>query len=249
MTETIKTIAPLSLEQLKQSLTNKQLSFEFDAINSKIKGRALVNYMCNLEPSVDVEHIPLDYETRAELLQTWMTTKQIKFIKSFVYEAAEMCVYNAVGHYVPLQEKQYFSLDEKKRFMSENIGLVEEWACFVRSLGRYISYALVGDSIFELSEHENVCVDDGNIIGNNVVHFLFLDDFVSQFISIDTRDSKFYTQQFTKPVFRGKPLLEWFKVANNPLYHLVGALFTGKLGFEEFVSLAEGNVTANENQH
>lgn len=248
MTETVKTIAPLSLDQLKLSLTNKETSFEFNVVDSKLKGRALVNYMCNLEPTVDVDHIPLNYETRAELLLTWMTTKQIKNIKSFTYEVAEICIYDALGHYVPLLEKQYFSLEEKKRFINENKAVVDEWTCFVRSMSRYVSYALVGDSVVELSEHEQVCVDDVNIIGNNVVCLLFLPDFVNQYIAIDQRPSKFYVQQFTKPVFRGKPLLEWFKQADNSLYYLVGALATGKLDFDQFVILAEG-VAVNEDQH
>ena len=249
MSETIKAIAPLSLEQLKQSLANKELAFEFDALNSKIKGRALINYMCNLEPTVDIDHIPLDYETRAELLLTWMVTRQIKYIKSFVYEVAEICVYDAIGHYVPLLEKQYFSLEEKKRFIADNKAVIDEWTCFIRSMSRYLSYALVGDSVHDLSQHENVCVDDGNIIGTNVVNLLFLPDFVSQFIAIDQRPSKFYVQQFTKPVFRGRPLLDWFKQAGNSLYYLIAALATGKLEFEQFAALAEGTVAANEDQH
>jgi hypothetical protein len=241
MTDII-TAAPLTLDQLKTSITDKTISYIFNHNTSRLKGKSLVNYMCNLEVNVDVDVIGLDFQTKQDMIVTWMTTKQIKYINSFALEVYELCYMDILGTYIPLTDKQFFNVDEKKTFLQNHKTLVEEWCCFFRSIPYFLSFSLLDEHIIKLAETENIIVDDINAVGNNVISMLKFPDFTTNIIAIDKRENKFYMQQYTNPVFRGRHLIEWLKTTNNPLYILVMMLGMEKLPFDKFASMATINM-------
>ena len=69
---------PLSIEQLKQSISDESVRLEVDLANSKIKGKAALVYLSNLDLSgVSIVTDSLDLASKKELLIEYMNLKNI----------------------------------------------------------------------------------------------------------------------------------------------------------------------------
>lgn len=236
--------APLSLDLLKMSLNNNNICYVFDPKNSKLKGKGLINYMCNLVPFVDLNIDGLLYEEKEELLLTWINSRQIKRIDCFVIEMAQLCLYDYCRAYnKPFTlTSQYFTIEEKTRFLETHGDLVDVWCTFIRSIPHYLTYLVTQKESLETLDEQYI-VDDVNVIGNNVVTLFFLRDFVANYIAYDERQNKFYKEQFTKPVFKGRTIFHWMKEADDVLYHMTTLLGSGTLEFDKFANMATMDIT------
>jgi len=79
-------------------------------------------------------------------------------------------------------------------------------------------------------------VDDTLYIGSNIVNLFSIPLFLERYFAVpSTNQPKYFKQQFTEYMFKGKRLFHYFANENNTFFQVLVALLTKKVTVENMV--------------
>lgn len=230
----IKTIAPISIDNLKLYFENKNISYQIDYLNSKLKGSKLITYLSNLDLPVDIE-LNVSDEEIYELIKNYMQSPMLVNIESL--EIAVISI---------LEEAKGLRFGGHKEFIEENINLVNDWISKVDSLTLYNMYIINSEEIKDFVE--SFPLDETkDLTGVNFISLLKHPCFYSLYNKIDDNGIRFYKTYFNEYMFKGKNMYSFWANFNNPLFLLTFSIGSGDLNTKEYVEAKINSIQGLEN--
>ncbi len=252
-----RVVAPLTMDQIKEFFINKNLLFVIDYAKSSVKGKVFLTYISNLDLPAEVDFADTSVEERMELLKDFMESRNINETKGLTLLTAAVLLHNKgvnierdIVPFVPL------SLDEMKAFAAKNPALMERWYTFLDSMMLFAMYSVqlvettddgsqVAIPAFETAfpgffdKYEKI--DDPLYIGSNVVNLFRIPLFLELYFSIPApTPGKYFKQQFTEYMFKGKRLIHYFDVPENSFFSFLVALCTKQTTVEKMIEALQG---------
>jgi hypothetical protein len=217
--------APLSIEQIKEHFTNKNIQFLIDVSKSQLKDHVLITYLSNLELPCELKFSNCSNDEIKTLLKAYMESKSLLNSLNLKYLSAQI-VLDSVGY----DSDSLFGgalLDKKERqsFISENSQLVDSWAQFVSS-----SIIFAVSSYPALEEHYKFKssmpqITDLDAVGYNVVNLFGIPGFMESFYSMPMKfQPHYYKAQFDEYIYKGKNFFHYYQNDNNILAIFLEAL-------------------------
>lgn len=228
----INSSAPISIDHLKEYFSDSEnTSFLIDYDNSSLKEEKFLTYLSNLDIPCDIK---IDYNSTEHfsLFKKYLETGNLVNIPS-LEKWAIVCL---------LEKKELISGQIFKKFICDNLSLIEEWEKRLNSLTLYNLYILKDDFFrkWVIEEHEEE-VDNSNA-HINFVNLLKYEDLYLFFNSVDEKNLKYYPVLFNEYCFRGKNLYEFWANENNPLFLLTWGIASGNFDKETYQNLKEETV-------
>lgn len=247
-TKTRNVTAPLTMEQIKEFFLDKSLQFVVDYTNSALKGKVFLTYISNLDLPAEIDLSGSSKEEIKALVQDYMEVRNINESKGLATLVSLILLY---GRGVDISEFQApLSLEEMKQFADENKDLMDRWYAFLDSMILFSMMSVqlvdkdengvdIGVPAFETAfpgffdKYETV--DDPLFIGSNVVNLFQVPMFLERYFSVPTPEPKYFKQQFTEYMFKGKRLFHYFANENNTFFKFLIALVTNKVTVEDMM--------------
>lgn len=226
-----KTIAPLSVDLIKEYFSNKELFFIIDYSESKIKERVLLTYLANLNLPCDI-HFSEDVtsEDILSLLKAYMSSKTINDVRC-LNSLTAIVLFRAKGAIDPSNiDIPYLNIEEVDEFIEANSDLINRWVTFLDSTIYFLIY-----SSTELREAMNIeesleKIEDPDYIGLNVVNLFKIPGFYNNYLSCEVlTEPKFFTAQFKEPMFKGSTFIKYFDTEENIMIPILLGLIDGDL--------------------
>lgn len=225
---------PLSVEQIKEFFTNKELLYFVNYKDSDLKGTVFLTYLSNLDLPADIDFSGSSYEQKEQLIKIYMTTRNL-----LVCEALRLNVAKILLEYRGIDTSTMFvnpcfTNEEVKRFHTENQDLLDRWEQFIESTTIYAQSTI--ESLNDLLNIEETIeqVEDPQFIGANVVHMFSIPSFYEVFLTVPFRkELKYFKHQFQDYMFRGKNFFSFFNSDENIVYQTFLANVNGVISLEE----------------
>ncbi|MFN9066735.1 MAG: hypothetical protein ACK5V3_05865, partial [Bdellovibrionales bacterium] len=197
--------APLSIDQIKEHFTQKNLMFIIDVSKSQLKDHALITYLSNLEIPCELSFVNSSKAEVKSLVKSYMESKSLVNSNNLKFLSAQI-VLDSVGYDSDsLFENALLNKDERKSFINDNSKLVDSWAQFVSS-----SVVFAVSSYPALEEHfqfKNSIpqINDPDVVGFNVVNLFSIPGFMESFYSQPQKfQPQYYKSQFDDYIYKGK---------------------------------------------
>jgi len=219
----INTIAPIDINDLKKYFSDKSISYTIDYTNSKLKETKLLTYLSNLDLPCDIS-IDEDSDEFKQLLSSY-------FNATFMVNVPLL---EQVAIDVLLEYRGILTGNKYTAFIENNKEIVEHWASVLDSL---VAYNLFTVSSPELKEWaENLPHDDTSTSnGINFVNLLKYPGFYSYYEAVKIEDLRFYENYFTRNMFKGTNLFNYWANDNNPMFLLTVGIAENMFSSDEYV--------------
>ena len=201
----IETIAPISLDRLKEYFDDKEVIFLIKYSESNLKGEQLLTYLSNLEIPSDI--LFRDMNEIYEMLNVYLMFDRmvdIPILKNFTIQI--------LLEYRGLVEKNHHS-----DFVKENKSLLDIWAERLDSLTLFNFYIVESPQLKSFVKSHGESEYDGNM-GINFVQLLDEPLFYEFYQRIERKNLKYFPTYFNNNMFNGKTLYEYWANENNPLF-------------------------------
>lgn len=210
----VKTIAPISIEDLKKYFTDKTITYIIDYTNSTIKGQKLLTYLSNLDIPCDIRFTYKHEEE--ELLKEYLNFQMVCNIPEL-----ESCCIELLLEYKGLVEYPRY-----KDFIAQNEDVIKSWVSKLNSLTLYNMYIVNAPEFKEFVA--SFPLDETNeVVGVNFVSLLKHEKFYDFYLEVDPSTMKFYKRYFEDYMFKGKNLYAYWTTPNNPLFVLTYGIAQG----------------------
>ena len=215
-TNIIKTIAPISIEDLKKYFLDKSITYNIDYTNSKLKGSKLLTYISNLDIPCNITFN--DKNEQEELLKEYLNSPVLCSIPSL-----EILTINLLLEYKEIDIENLISY---KNFIIDNLEIIKQWESKLDSLTLYNMYIVNSP---EMQEFAKGFPEDGTeeLTGINFLSLLKYEPFYIYYSKIKQSNLKFYTKYFNEYMFKGKNLYEYWATENNPLFLITFGISEG----------------------
>jgi hypothetical protein len=212
---TIKTIAPIAIEDLKQYFADNTTNYIIDYSASTIKGAKLLTYLSNLDLPCDIEFT--DEADKLELLKEYFNSPLLVKIGSLEKLALDV-LFQAKG----MQDNNLAT------FIEENREIVVQWLNILDSLTLFNMYSINNEEMKDYARSFPVDETDSTR-GINFVSLLDHEEFYALYQIISTDSLKFYKTYFDSYMFKGKNLYHYWANKNNPLFLLTWGISSGAI--------------------
>jgi hypothetical protein len=210
----VKTIAPISIEDLKKYFTDKTITYIIDYTNSTIKGQKLLTYLSNLDIPCDI--VFTYKEEEEELLKEYLNFQMICNIPEL-----ESCVVQLLLEYKGLAEQKRY-----ETFIESNKQIIELWISKLNSLTLYNMYIINAEE-FKSFVRQFPIDETNDLSGVNFVSLLKREDFYDFYLDLEPSTMKFYKNYFEEYMFKGKNMYAYWATPNNPLFILTYGIAQG----------------------
>ena len=207
---TIETIIPISMDNLKKYFVDKETFYSIDYENSELKGKKMLTYLSNLDLPSDIKNPDL------ELVKEYLHNTTIVNINSL-----ENIVIDILLEYKGISETVIY-----KTFIKENENIISLWSDKLDSLSLFNMYIVNLDSFKDYAksfEKDNTI----SLEGVNFVSLLKQERFYLFYNRLNS-NIKFYTRYFDDYMFKGKNLYEFWSTPKNPMFLLTWGITQGK---------------------
>lgn len=237
--KTIKEVTvPLSVDQIKEFFTDKNIIYFVNYANSDLKGVVFLTYLSNLDLPAEIDFEGSTYEQKSELFKIYMSTRNIIKSDTLRFNIAQILLDIKGSPAGDLFLNLAFTLEEELQFIKDNIALLKDWVQFLEST-MIFAYSTISEleEKFQIKETCEV-VDDPNFIGANIVNLFSTPCFMEFFNARPTMYAlKYFRAQFEDYMFRGKNLFSYFEHPENTPYHLLLAFIGQEVSQTEFFSI------------
>jgi len=222
MSETVKTTAPLAVDELKKYFVDKETKFIIDYENSTLKGEKLLTYLGNLDLPVDVENYT------DELLEAYLHSKSIVNIPSIELNIIDLLLGYKFTFMPQSPDNNLYG-----EFYSKNKDILDKWVSKLNSLSLYNMWTIEAD---EFKEHVKSYPEDSSndLEGVNFVSILKHEDFFMWFDKVEEDSLKYYSKYFNDYMFKGKSLYNFWANENNPMFLLTWGIASGEINAKEY---------------
>jgi len=208
--ETVETIAPISIENLKKYFANKDTFYIIDYKKSELQDVKLLTYLSNLDLPVDIK------DPNLELVKEYLNSISLVNISSL-----ENIVIDILIEYKGLSKNSKY-----KQFIEENKHIISKWSDKLDSLSIFNVYIINSEELRNYAK--GFPKDNSNdLIGVNFISLLKHERFYYFYNKLNN-NIKFYTHYFDDYMFRGKNLYSYWSNSNNPMFLLTMAIAEGK---------------------
>jgi len=231
--------APLEIAQIKEFFENKELLFEVNYANSKIKGNMFLTYLANLDLPYEIDFEGTSSEEKFELIKHYMNTRIMNNSNSLKYATAQI-ILRSVGVEAEhvIQKRINFTIDECDLFIEKHKEIVEKWKTFLASTMLFMLTSVPAIEEEYNFKNQFKVIDDPMYIGLNIVNFIEMPFFMEAFYSAKCDTEVYYFKtQFEEYIFKGKNLFYYFANPDNMLFHVFNSLLSGKIEFGELKQL------------
>jgi hypothetical protein len=211
----IKTIAPISIDDLKKYFVDKDIKFLIDYENSKLKGTKLLTYLSNLDIPSDIA-VDENTDEFFELLKDYFNSPFLLNIDTLERAAIDvlLCAKGMEDH------------PRLPEFIVENKEIIDQWITVLDSLTLFNMYIINDPGFQEFVESKESDPGD-SLVGINFVSLLKHPDFYDYFTSINKDNVKYYKGYFNDYMFKGKNLFSFWANEFNPLYLMFAGIIAG----------------------
>ena len=232
---------PLSVDQIKEFFTNKEIIYLVNYKNSDLKGVVFLTYLSNLDLPAEIDFSENSFEEKEELFKIYMETRNIIPCDTLRFNAAAFLLEKRGLNSFNYLDKLYFSKEEMKKFIENNLELVNKWEQFVESTTIYAQSTIepLLDRL-NLEEIYPIC-DDQQFIGANVVNLFSIGGFYELFLSRPfAHQLTYFKPQFQEYMFRGKNFYSFYNCDENTVYKLFLGHVNGTITTEMIHKAQEG---------
>lgn len=219
----IKTVAPISIDNLKKYFVNKDTFFVIDYKNSSLKGGKLLTYLSNLDVPADVDFTECSDDEFFEMVEFYLSSQTICNI-GFLEKAVITILKEKTG----LSNTELF-----KDFISKNSTALDEWLSKIYSLSLFNMYML-DDPGFKKFATDHPTDTTDSLVGVNFVSLLKHEELYDLYQAINYDQVKFYKTYFDEYIFKGKNLYSFWANENNPLFLLTFSIANGTITSDEY---------------
>jgi hypothetical protein len=226
-----ETVAPLPIETIKEYFHDKEISFLVDYENSKIADKIFLTYVSNLD-------IPLDIKLRKDfpkeklfsLIDAYMDVKTICNVETLTMMVVHILL-KAIGVNTKESLANTFMSEELvDEFIETRKEKVSKWAHFLDSSMLFLIYSYKDLNEKVKVEESFPKIEDANYVGLNIVNLFSVPGFMNCYFGAGpTPNMSFFTEQFTKYMFKGKNLFDYFNNEENMFVPLLIGLVEKKL--------------------
>ena len=226
MSNVIKTIAPISLDDLKVYFSDKSTRYLIDYKNSKLQEQKILTYLSNLDLNCDIDIEDFNDADNAKLLQTYFGSTTLVNIPTL--ERAAMGV---LFEYKGLIQPGYFA-----NFIQENLELVKSWVQKLDSLVLFNTYTINDEAAKQ--EVKNYPEDDTDSVqGINWVSLLKNEEFFYFYQILDVSNLRYYSRYFSENMFKGRNLYSFWATEKNPMFLITWGILEEKINSKEWSNL------------
>ena len=226
MSNVIKTIAPISLDDLKVYFSDKSTRYLIDYKNSKLQEQKILTYLSNLDLNCDIDIEDFNDADNAKLLQTYFGSTTLVNIPTL--ERAAMGV---LFEYKGLIQPGYFA-----NFIKENLELVKSWVQKLDSLVLFNTYTINDEAAKQ--EVKNYPEDDTDSVqGINWVSLLKNEEFFYFYQILDVSNLRYYSRYFSESMFKGRNLYSFWATEKNPMFLITWGILEEKINSKEWSNL------------
>jgi hypothetical protein len=226
MSNVIKTIAPISLENLKVYFSDKSTRYFIDYKNSKLQEQKILTYLSNLDLNCDIEIEDFNDPDNAKLLQTYFGSTTLVNIPTL--ERAAMSV---LFEYKGLIEPGHFS-----DFIKENLELVKSWVQKLDSLVLFNTFTINDEAAKQ--EVRNYPEDPTDSVqGINWVSLLKNQEFFYFYQILDVSNLRYYSRYFSENMFKGRNLYSFWATEQNPMFLITWGILEQQINSKEWSNL------------
>ncbi len=233
---------PLSVEQIKEFFSNKELLYLIDYKNSELKENVFLTYLSNLDLPSEIDFEGSSFEEKEKLFVIYLTTRNI-----ITCETLRLNLANILLRYREIDTQDIFTNlifneDEVQKFIQNNKELIFKWNHFLEST---ILFAFT--CIPELKESLNLgegkdgspgvehC-EDSAYVGTNVVNLFSITGFMATFFSKPIHGPlTYFKPQFEDYMFRAKNLYSYYDTEENLPLHLMLANVNGEISLPTII--------------
>lgn len=231
----VKTVAPISIENLKKYFTDKSTFYIIDYKNSTIKGTKLLTYLSNLDVPCDIAFDGCDEDECYAMIKEYLNASVIVNVKSLEFVA--------IGLF-----KQFKGMIDKfdAEFIEENKDIISSWVSKLDSLTIY------NMSIVDVKEFKDFALahekdESDSLIGVNFISLLKHPEFYELYKTIDTSGIRYYEKYFNEYMFKGKNMYSYWATDKNPLFLLTVNIANGDINGKEYVEAKKQSIEELEN--
>jgi hypothetical protein len=226
MSNVIKTIAPISLENLKIYFSDKSTRYLIDYKNSKLQEQKLLTYLGNLDLNCDIDIEDFNDPVNAKLLQTYFSSTTLVNVLTL-----ERAAIGVLFEYKGLVAPGYFA-----NFIQENLELVKTWVQKLDSLVLFNTYIINDEEAKQ--EVKNYPEDNTDSIeGINWVSLLKHQEFFYFYQLLDFKNLRYYSTYFTETMFKGRNLYSFWATEKNPMFLITWGILEEKINSKEWNEL------------
>lgn len=200
----IHTTAPIPVVDLKRKFT-ENIEFVIDVDNSRLKGRALLTYLSNL--NIDVRLTVQNHATLMELVGEYLNTPVLVSLIDLEDVVINLLL-DAMGR------PSFLSFDPDA-FIVAHHEIIDTWLRRVQALPLYALYCKPSNHAYVEAFPEDT---DDSMNGVNFVHLIKHEMFPLLVADIPESAYTWNKTFFKEYVFAGSNLFEFFAVDNNPLF-------------------------------
>jgi hypothetical protein len=211
----VKTIAPISIEDLKKYFVDKSTFYVIDYKNSTLRGTKLLTYLSNLDIPCDIDYSECSQHDIDALLVDYLNTQMIVNISSLEKSITLLLCDYKDGRI--------------SEFAENNKDIIEKWISKLDSLTLY-NMSIVSCEQFKEFTNAFLKDDSDSLIGINFISLLKNLEFYAYYDTpIDKNNLKYYNHYFNDYMFKGKNLFSYWANENNPLFLLTYGISEGLL--------------------
>lgn len=226
---TIKTTAPIPIDDLKQYFTDNTCKFEIDYSSSTLKGTKLLIYLGNL--SVPSNIISESNDEFLDLLKDYFNSRTLVSIERLDVAAMEILFNYKFG--INPDHKGSLTTVQIEKFINENSEILLLWHRLLDSLTVYNMKTV---NLEEFNEFVNSFPEDktDDLLGINFVNQLQYEEFYQFYSEIKKENLFNYSVYFNEYMFKGKNLFHFWGTPKNPLFLLTFGIASGEFTNEDF---------------
>jgi hypothetical protein len=209
----IETIVPIPIEDLKKSFVDKSIVYAIDYANSRLKGKAFLAYISNL--NVNVRLRLEDGDEKNELISEYLKLPLVVNILELELHVIELLL--TMKALVPSNEV-------KAKIIADNSEILDKWMTVLDSLIIYPFQTImdgkgpIDREDFQKALEEYPIDNTDSPVGINFVNLLKHHDFFVYYQRIDLGNVRYFKSYFTENLFKGATLYSYWANVNNTLY-------------------------------
>jgi hypothetical protein len=218
----IETVAPISIENLKEYFIDNNTFFNIDYENSTLRGNKLLTYLSNLEIPCDIKFSKED--DLYEMMIDYFNSQMLLNIDSLEKKALDIllqCKY----------ETEVVN-ERNEKFIEENVKIISKWISLIESLTVYNMFIIKKEEAQDFVKLFPV-VENDDLKGINFVSLLKHEIFYDLITTIDPKNLLYYKEYFENNVFKGKNLFEFWSNEKNALFLLTFGMMENIIKIDE----------------
>ena len=231
----VKTVAPISIEDLKQYFKDKSTVYIIDYKNSTIKGTKLFTYLSNLDIPCDIDFTGCLEDECFSAIKDYMHSTMLVNISSL-----EHAVINILMQFKGISAKH------DTKFLDENTEIIKHWLTRIDSLPLF-NMSIIGDNNFKDYIDQFEVDETDSLVGVNFLSLIKNPEMYDLYNVIDNSAIRNYTKYFNEYMFKGKNLYSYWANENNPMFILTYSIASGNITADEYTKIKQQAIEELEN--